>query len=228
MNVKKILHLAAVGCLCLVVFDGRCLGQLTVHEDPQESAKPAVTSTISKGGTLAGGASGGTLSTTAGFGSQNTISRITSGQITQKTREGGEFVGRDAEAGGSFVGLKQADQSGPIRSAISGLRIEQTPEANVRQQAATERRNAIYDPRLVVAFEVTRKQPQEAQTDLRRRLLESPNFRWAGPVEVAVRGDTAVLTGEAASPRDREMAELVLLLEPGIDKVDNQLTVRRR
>jgi len=40
-------------------------------------------------------------------------------------------------------------------------------------------------------------------------------------------GTTAILTGSVASPQDRRTAQHLLLLEPGINRVENQLDVRR-
>lgn len=223
---KTLLPITAAA-LFVVVFSARCHAQVTVHEDPQDRAKPAMIGTLSRGGTLAGGSAGGTLSRSVDFGTTGAAAKIPSGRFLRENRRSGDFVGRDARERDGFVGLQEASGAGPVRSATRGLQIKQTPEANIRREAADQRRNAIYDPRLVVAFKVTRQPPQEVQAVLERRLLSSPNLRWAGPVEVTVRDDTAVLSGKAASSSDREMAALVLMLEPGIDAVDNRLTVQK-
>jgi hypothetical protein len=43
---------------------------------------------------------------------------------------------------------------------------------------------------------------------------------------VSVEGATATLRGEVASERDRTLAERLVLFEPGIDSVRNELKVR--
>ena len=222
---KTLLQITATALAALILTGGRSAAQVTVHENPQIRTKPAIIGTLSKGGTLAGGSEGGTLSQPTKFGGQGAAAKIESGRFLRENRGDGEFVGADSKEQGGFVGLQGASGNAPVRSATSGLRIQKSREANVRRQAASERRNTIYDPRLVVAFDVNRQPPREVQAVLRRRLLSSPNLNWAGPVEVTVRGDTAVLSGKAASSRDRELAALVLMLEPGISKIENRLTV---
>lgn len=45
-------------------------------------------------------------------------------------------------------------------------------------------------------------------------------------IAVSVAGDAAIVRGAVASERDRKLAELMLLFEPGIDRVQNLLEVR--
>ena len=202
-----------------------CHAQVTVHEDPKTPAKPTVQGTLTKGSTMAGGSSGDKLSKAVEFSTKSTADKVPSGRFLKGNRRSGDFVGTDAGERREFVGAQEASGATRVRSATSGMRVKKSREANVRFRAATERRNRMYDPRLVVAFDVNRQSPQAIQADLRRRLVDSRHLAWAGPVSVTVRGDTAVLSGKVASSRDREMAELVLMFEPGIAKVENRLSV---
>ena len=174
---------------------------------------------------MAGGSSGDSLSKAVEFSTKSTADKIPSGRFLKDKRRSGDFVGTDAGERREFVGAQEASGATRVRSATSGLRVKKSREANVQVRAATERRNAMYDPRLVVAFEVNRQSPRAIQADLRRRLVDSRHLKWAGPVSVTVRGDTAVLAGTVASQHDREMAEIVLMFEPGISKVENRLEV---
>jgi hypothetical protein len=38
-------------------------------------------------------------------------------------------------------------------------------------------------------------------------------------------GATAILTGTAASEKDRRMSELLMRLEPGVRRIDNQVVI---
>ena len=59
-----------------------------------------------------------------------------------------------------------------------------------------------------------------------RRLTKIPQLTVTGPVRVTMEGATAVLEGYVGSERDRDLAEKLALLEPGIGNVRNELRVR--
>jgi osmotically-inducible protein OsmY len=46
-----------------------------------------------------------------------------------------------------------------------------------------------------------------------------------GNVDVAINGQTAVLTGAVSTPAERERIERLARLEPGIYSIDNRITV---
>lgn len=56
-------------------------------------------------------------------------------------------------------------------------------------------------------------------------LERMPQIAKRSPIRVTVVRETAILRGRVASPRDRELAENVVRLEPGIWDVRNELTV---
>jgi hypothetical protein len=58
-----------------------------------------------------------------------------------------------------------------------------------------------------------------------RSLAKSMRLPAGAPVEVAVQGGTAVLRGVVATAHDRALAEQLVLLEPGIARVVNELEV---
>lgn len=63
-------------------------------------------------------------------------------------------------------------------------------------------------------------------TQFERRLTKIPQLTVTGPVQVSMEGATAVLKGYVASERDRDLAEKLALLEPGIGDVRNELQIR--
>jgi len=69
--------------------------------------------------------------------------------------------------------------------------------------------------------------PARVHTDLTARLGQALKERPGSPspVQVATRGGTIVLQGQVATAHDRELAELLLRLEPGVSDVQNELTV---
>lgn len=137
-----------------------------------------------------------------------------------------DFVGGDSQEQRGFVGSEQAQAGGAIRSAVSDLRIESAPDANRGQARTTPPRTGMYGPRLRVDFAFSPQSPAALSTVLAGQLRECPAIRRSGPIEVSVEGETATLRGEVASERDRTLARLIVLFEPGISQVRNELTVR--
>jgi osmotically-inducible protein OsmY len=60
---------------------------------------------------------------------------------------------------------------------------------------------------------------------LTQRVNRSSTVQASSPLTVEVSGRTAILRGSVASDRARELAARLILLEPGVDQVDNQLQV---
>lgn len=63
-------------------------------------------------------------------------------------------------------------------------------------------------------------------TQVTTRLTKIPRLQVTGPLSVTMEGSTAVLTGHVGSEGDRDLAERMVLLEPGISSVRNELQVR--
>jgi hypothetical protein len=78
---------------------------------------------------------------------------------------------------------------------------------------------------VVIDFEIPKPVMATISTDLSQRFAEMPGLRTKSPLTVAIQGDTAILRGVVATQHDREMAERILLLEPRISKVSNELAV---
>jgi hypothetical protein len=67
--------------------------------------------------------------------------------------------------------------------------------------------------------------PGQASTVLSQRLTQLPGVQLVGTPEVLLDGRTAVVLGTAASERDRELVSRLLLLEPGVSAVRNEMSV---
>jgi hypothetical protein len=67
--------------------------------------------------------------------------------------------------------------------------------------------------------------PARLHTELTAHLGQTMKERPGSPVQVMTRGGTIVLQGQVATAHDRELAELLLRLEPGVSDVQNELTV---
>jgi osmotically-inducible protein OsmY len=84
----------------------------------------------------------------------------------------------------------------------------------------------MYEPRLRVGFDVPQPVEGEVQAQLTNLLRSCPHLRQTSPIEVLLEGRTATLRGAVASERDRILAQQLILFEPGISQVKNELTVR--
>ncbi|WP_161604692.1 BON domain-containing protein [Roseiconus nitratireducens] len=80
--------------------------------------------------------------------------------------------------------------------------------------------------RLRSAVEVQPLVPTTVRRTAVRRLVAVPGRAGLENVNVSMDGRTAVLTGVVGTAKDRRMSELLLRLEPGISRVDNQLVVQ--
>jgi hypothetical protein len=65
-------------------------------------------------------------------------------------------------------------------------------------------------------------QVQQIATRRFRSLASRPQLRG---IQVTMQGRTAVISGRVRSDRDRRMSELLMRLEPGVGRVDNQVVV---
>ena len=169
------------------------------------------------------------------------------------SRQAGDFVGRGGtDAGSGMVGQQNAGATGGAglgglggmggmrnnmmggRGGLGGLGgmfgsqmnqfgRNQFGQQNMRggQGARTQLRTPIslgFSSPVVASTRTT--------TQLTTRLTKIPSLQVTGPLSVTMEGSTAVLTGHVGSEGDRDLAERMVLLEPGISNVRNELQVR--
>jgi len=148
-------------------------------------------------------------------------------RFVRGNRRAGDFVGADSGDQTGFVGSEQASTTGRAVSAVSGLRVETGPDADSTQPTTIQERVGMYPPRLAVDFSFVRPTIPRLNSNLQHQLIASLESRFrASRIEVSVEDRTATLRGEVASTRDRTLARLLALFEPGIDVVQNELTVK--
>jgi hypothetical protein len=94
---------------------------------------------------------------------------------------------------------------------------------NQRRQLRIPLRLGVDDGGLRIGPGVTG--PAVSAVRLQGRLANNPRVKAMGSVAVAVEGQTAVLKGSVASVHDRQLLEKLLLLEPGVSEVRNELQV---
>ena len=160
---------------------------------------------------------------TTGGGSVGTVTG--SERFVRRNRGRSDFIGTDSRDRRGFVGTVQGDTRGTVRSATSGLRIETSSRSSANLPRAAPSKTGMYEPRLVVRFTFQRPEAATLSSKLAHRLDTSGAIRHLGSIEVSVAERTATLRGVVASERDRRMAELLVLFEPGISAVSNELTL---
>lgn len=141
-------------------------------------------------------------------------------------RKATDFVGADTGEAKRFVGSEQAGTGEEVRSAVDNLIVEMAPDANLTAKPVMPPRVQMYAPRLRVAFDYAGELDGEVNSRLTDRLEKALPGRASNRIVVSVAGDAATVRGAVASERDRKLAELMLLFEPGIARVLNQLQVR--
>jgi hypothetical protein len=110
---------------------------------------------------------------------------------------GGGLGGLGGLFGGAFGGRGTAQSAQPIiRTRLrSAVAVAPTPPAQIQQTARS-----------------------------RFRTLPSRQAQLRG-INVTMQGRTAVLSGTVNNARDRRMGEMLIRLEPGVSRVDNQIVV---
>ncbi len=190
-----------------------------------------------QGGQTTDGTTGGQTGTTTGTGTgigaagagsmgvldaDQVFSGIQRGDTVGSTANtGAGFTAVDANAGGA--GGSRAGGIGGLggRGGLGGLgalfglgggggQTTQKPAVRTRLRSAIDVQ--LSSPATV----------QQAATQRFRSLPSQPQMRG---VNVSMQGKTAVISGVVGSDRDRRMSELLMRLEPGVGRVDNQVIV---
>jgi hypothetical protein len=140
-------------------------------------------------------------------------------------RSRSDFVGSDLLDRPGFIGSVQGNTRGIIRSAITNLRPLVNEQINRMPPEPLTRQARPYAPRYQVNFDYPLPATADVEASLSRQMLRIPGMERLGPIEVSVAGQTAILRGAVASEHQRDVAEQLVLLEPGIREVQNELYI---
>ncbi len=164
----------------------------------------------------------------AGIGELDTGSALEQNQNFQaENRELGIVGGNNA---GGFVGQAGADNAGGGSSFGPGAgsggfgSFFNSFNQQFNQQSQNSDRSIRVPMRL--GFVQVRPVPQERSQRVVRQLDKLPPSIFATPITVVVEGKTAVLQGVVRTDHSKAIAERLALLEPGIYRVRNELTVQ--
>jgi len=134
-----------------------------------------------------------------------------------------DFVGAGDTTTSTFVGSSQAPTTTATTRSVTGLAEETAPQVNVpRRRRAT----GIYNERLTVGFGPRNQDGIRlpSATTLSRQLSQIADDR-GFQIQLSPGDSMAKLSGTVASERKKRIAELLVLFEPGIETVTNELRV---
>ena len=123
---------------------------------------------------------------------------------------------------GSVQGATQPTGALPVTGITSATQGPSAVSINTQCQRSTG--NGIYDPPLVVAFDVPRKPANEKTAALSVRLAQITALQGCR-ISLSLIGRNAVVRGYVEAENQKWLAEQLLLMEPGISQVRNQLLV---
>ena len=137
-----------------------------------------------------------------------------------------DVVGTNRTDLNGFVGAGQALGVGRVPSSVENFRIE-TTKTKINRPLPPQPAKGMYYPRLEIDFETTASkvellQEGPASIDTSERVAQVS----AGNANVTMSGTTAILRGTVSSVRTAELLVQLLIFEPGIDRVMNELVVR--
>lgn len=152
---------------------------------------------------------------------------IQPGRFFRKNRTAESFVGKDtfSNAAGRIVGSIQSGNRQLVRPAAADAVERKIPEPVLNPPRTPAPKARMYEPKLSVGF---RQEPRtevdisaNLQSQIDRLGRTDPSVR----VTTTVTGQTVHLEGEVGSEEQRELIEQMMLFEPGISSVQNDLRV---
>lgn len=160
------------------------------------------------------------------------VDTATAGTVTANrrfvrgSRSSDNFVGADRTESRVFVGNTQATNDGDVTTSVETLREQ--PVARVNRSATASVRG-MYRPRLTIAFGSSDGNPAgpgdvNSVPPLSTSLTELSS-EFGIHVSHVPRARTATLTGTVPTEHHRRIAELLVLFEPGVETVENDLQV---
>jgi hypothetical protein len=136
------------------------------------------------------------------------------------------FIGQNAESTQNFLSTLNAAQAQQGRAQQMNRRQDQDAVQDPNDAAGGNSRNRVmYRITRQAAFDYRRPAPTQVSNTLATRIGRLPQIRTLSNVQVELNDRTAILRGQVATAHDRVLAEKLALLEPGVSRVQNELTV---
>ena len=111
----------------------------------------------------------------------------------------------------------------------SGMNLDFSSSGTNNQGSASQidQTTSMYAPKLVVSFSLptSRERAVQMAKNLSMRMKTTPNLSRLNEVEIIMKGGEATLHGRVTTPRDRTLVERIIMFEPGVRSVKNELVV---
>ncbi len=197
----------------------------------QSSRTNTLGGTMNSSRTSAG--SGASFGSRSGLGSTGDFGASTTGQIqgnerfVRGARQAGDFVGSGGNSSGGtsgFVGSQAAGAGSFSNQLMRGLSSLAGRGNQPNNQSSRNSRDSVR-ARVRLGFTVVRPAATDVLPRLHVQMKKISRPKSASSIQIEIDKGTATLRGAVASAHDRAIAERLALLEGGISKVKNELTV---
>ncbi len=138
-------------------------------------------------------------------------------------RAANDFVGSDRDEAAAFIGNIQATNDGEVTDSVTGLREQPTVRVN---RARVRKTTGLYAARLSPDF-VTQLPGAgaAAQKPVFSVALGMLSEQQGFQISLSPTQRSATLTGTVQTNHDRQIAEILVMFEPGLESVKNDLQV---
>jgi hypothetical protein len=188
------------------------------------SAGGSITSGRSSGGASFGSRSGGAPT---GFTSEGVGEAQGNERFVRGNRQAGDFVGGAAPDSGSggFIGSQASGANTGGSRSTRNRGSSSSGSANQPNRSSSRSSRNDVRARIRLGFTIVRPTATSILPRLHHHLDKISLPQSSSPIQVEIEKGTATLRGAVASAHDRAIAERLALLEGGIWKVNNELTV---
>ena len=205
-------------------FGNRTLGGSTTSARTNTGSLSS--SSSSTGGTAGAGGTPSGLGATAN-GQSNVGGQVTGSERFLKQNRNGAFVGADSGDTTNVYSQQDSNQGMNNLFGQQGLfsQLNRMSQQNLRNQNQGPGKKPLRIP-IRAEIELPREiSPLAVSALVTTRMQHLPAMAKFGSIQVAMQGRTAVLAGRVPTERAKRLAEGVVMLEPGVSDVQNDLIV---
>lgn len=160
---------------------------------------------------------------TPGGAAQSSIS--SSARFLRQNRTSNDFVGKDTSGTTRPVGVAQPLDTFGSQPAALELIERRIPETVLNPPRTAGTRSRMYEPKLVIGFRPVARSSESINASLSGQMTRLSELDPNLELKMTVVGSTVRLEGQVSSEEAKALIEQVMLFEPGISAVQNDLQV---
>ena len=146
-------------------------------------------------------------------------------RFMRRNRTASDFVGKDTKDARKVVGGLPTGQVGNSQPAAMEVFERRVPESLLNPSRQPSTRTRMYEPKLVIGFRQPPRSTSAVSANLQNQIRQLTEINPSIQVSMFVAGETVHLQGEVGSEEERALIEQLMLFEPGISSVRNDLRV---